>query len=423
MHTTCLVSELLGFNHGKIITRRPLGYLLLFSLLFLHAAAQNPNPPSFNQYDGGIPHFDKRMAVVMILLVLVFFTLGFLSVYTRRCAQRRFRGGVDLGLGAGWVSRGLDASVIETFPTFVYSSVKGLKIGKGSLECAVCLNEFQDNETLRLIPKCDHVFHPDCIDAWLVSHTTCPVCRANLVPRPGETSRESHPLSQLLDRDSDAGQPENVPDCHVSIPVEDDHYWRAEESPEINLIDASKVSIDQSRPPRSRSTGFGTRRSRSTGLRFSGLFPRSRSTGHLLVQPGENRERFTLRLPEDVRNQLVNSTLYRTKSSSVALPRVGSARRGYRSGSVGVGRPKNCSYYERFDPNPPPERWVFSMTPPFISQSGSVRSRQGMDGNNVSTPAKGASSESSKPPSDSLITGMDDVVERSSGPLRPEHQV
>ena len=51
----------------------------------------------------------------------------------------------------------------------------------------MCLNEFEDDERLRLIPKCDHVFHPECIDAWLASHTTCPVCRANLVPEPGET--------------------------------------------------------------------------------------------------------------------------------------------------------------------------------------------------------------------------------------------
>ncbi|KAH1110281.1 E3 ubiquitin-protein ligase ATL6 [Glycine max] len=52
------------------------------------------------------------------------------------------------------------------------------KLGKGTLECAVCLNEFEDTETLRLIPKCDLVFHPECIDEWLPSHTTCPVCRA-----------------------------------------------------------------------------------------------------------------------------------------------------------------------------------------------------------------------------------------------------
>ncbi|CAL9778381.1 unnamed protein product [Musa acuminata subsp. burmannicoides] len=63
------------------------------------------------------------------------------------------------------------------FSTLVYFKVKGLKVGKGTLECAVCLNDFKDDEELRLLP---HVFHFDCIDAWLASYVTCPICHANL---------------------------------------------------------------------------------------------------------------------------------------------------------------------------------------------------------------------------------------------------
>ena len=84
------------------------------------------------------------------------------------------------------IARGLNSSDIERFPTFVYSAVKAHKKGKEGLECAVCLNEFEDDETLRLLPKCNHVFHSDCIDLWLAFHVTCPVCRANLTPKPGE---------------------------------------------------------------------------------------------------------------------------------------------------------------------------------------------------------------------------------------------
>ncbi|KAI7985909.1 E3 ubiquitin-protein ligase ATL6 [Camellia lanceoleosa] len=64
--------------------------------------------------------------------------------------------------------RGLDPKVIESFPIFHYSEIKDHKIGKGTLECAVCINEFKDDETLRLLPKCDHLFHSECIDAWFV---------------------------------------------------------------------------------------------------------------------------------------------------------------------------------------------------------------------------------------------------------------
>ncbi|XP_014621679.1 E3 ubiquitin-protein ligase ATL6-like [Glycine soja] len=62
---------------------------------------------------------------------------------------------------------GFDQAVIDTFLT---------------LECVVCLNEFEDTETLRLIPKCDLVFHSECIDEWIASHTTYLVCRAKPVP-------------------------------------------------------------------------------------------------------------------------------------------------------------------------------------------------------------------------------------------------
>ncbi|KAI3440418.1 uncharacterized protein J3R85_003481 [Psidium guajava] len=78
----------------------------------------------------------------------------------------------------------LDPTVIRSFPTVLYSAVKGHKIGEASLACAVCLSDFEDHDTLRLIPRCHHAFHPDCIGKWLASRSTCPVCRANLTSQP-----------------------------------------------------------------------------------------------------------------------------------------------------------------------------------------------------------------------------------------------
>ncbi|KHN26534.1 RING-H2 finger protein ATL2 [Glycine soja] len=45
-------------------------------------------------------------------------------------------------------------------------------------ECAVCLSEFEPGETGRVLPKCNHSFHIECIDMWFHSHDTCPLCRA-----------------------------------------------------------------------------------------------------------------------------------------------------------------------------------------------------------------------------------------------------
>ncbi|CAI5997037.1 unnamed protein product [Closterium sp. NIES-64] len=53
----------------------------------------------------------------------------------------------------------------------------------GATECAVCLSDFSDGEQLRCLLPCAHRFHVACIDCWLLSHTTCPVCRTALEPR------------------------------------------------------------------------------------------------------------------------------------------------------------------------------------------------------------------------------------------------
>ncbi|KAH7387658.1 hypothetical protein KP509_16G035000 [Ceratopteris richardii] len=69
---------------------------------------------------------------------------------------------------------GVDRSVIDSLPTFSFSSLHGLKDG---LECAVCLSRFEVSDTLRLLPKCKHAFHCECVDTWLSNHSTCPLCR------------------------------------------------------------------------------------------------------------------------------------------------------------------------------------------------------------------------------------------------------
>eukprot|EP00897_Mesotaenium_endlicherianum_P008743 jgi/Mesen1/7898/ME000420S07058 len=46
--------------------------------------------------------------------------------------------------------------------------------------CAVCLGEYEEGEQLRKLPVCQHSFHVPCIDTWLQTHSTCPLCRTSL---------------------------------------------------------------------------------------------------------------------------------------------------------------------------------------------------------------------------------------------------
>ncbi|XP_047172928.1 RING-H2 finger protein ATL54-like [Vigna umbellata] len=76
---------------------------------------------------------------------------------------------------------GLQQSVIGSITVCKYKKDEGLIEGS---ECSVCLSEFEEDESLRLLPKCNHAFHLPCIDTWLRSHTNCPMCRAPIVTDP-----------------------------------------------------------------------------------------------------------------------------------------------------------------------------------------------------------------------------------------------
>nr|CAD1826812.1 unnamed protein product [Ananas comosus var. bracteatus] len=72
---------------------------------------------------------------------------------------------------------GLDQSLIDLLPIFPYQEILG---PKEPFDCAVCLCEFAAEDRLRLLPLCGHAFHLSCIDTWLLSNSTCPLCRGVL---------------------------------------------------------------------------------------------------------------------------------------------------------------------------------------------------------------------------------------------------
>lgn len=52
------------------------------------------------------------------------------------------------------------------------------------VECCICLEDFlADAESKVVTPKCGHLFHELCIDAWLKQNSSCPQCRLAVVRR------------------------------------------------------------------------------------------------------------------------------------------------------------------------------------------------------------------------------------------------
>lgn len=311
--------------------------VLLLSPAVPRAAAQTP-PQTDDQY---YRNFSPSMAVIIVVLVAALFFMGFFSIYIRHCNESSAGNSVRhaLSLRRRAAARGLDASVLETFPTFTYAEVKDHKIGKGALECAVCLNEFEDDETLRLIPKCDHVFHPECIDAWLESHVTCPVCRADLSNQPGNEPVQTPELPTGSEEAIEEPQNEEI---SIQVVTDQEQQRQQQDEPVREKPVKRNLSFNvPNLPPRS----FSIKRPRVLN-KF-----RSHSTGHLLVIPGENLDRYTLRLPEGVRKEVMNRALLnRARSMAVHLPRDASSRRGNRTGNgAGEGSSRGGRSYRRME--------------------------------------------------------------------------
>ncbi|KAH0686973.1 hypothetical protein KY284_017526 [Solanum tuberosum] len=340
----------------------------LFLLVLLCPASAQPSnsPDSENRFE--YPSVSPAMAIIIVILIAALFFIAFFSIYIRNrgATNGSIRQTFSMRRRTAAATRGLEDSVIETFPTFTYVEVKDHHIGKGALECAVCLNEFEDDEMLRLIPKCDHVFHPECIDAWLKSHVTCPVCRADLTPKPDEPVPVQTPdTNRELGQEQENLQQNN--EVSIQIEVDEDLMSQQEESSVRPEVKRNLSFNAVNRPPRS----FSVKRPKM----FSKF--RSHSTGHSLVVPGENLDRYTLRLPEKVRKNVMDRALLnRTRSCAVTLPRHGSTTRGYRAGP-GEGSNRGTRSFkriDRFDPEAKSDRWFLKIAPPFFTRGSSMKS-------------------------------------------------
>ncbi|MFQ6646794.1 hypothetical protein Gotur_019867 [Gossypium turneri] len=46
-------------------------------------------------------------------------------------------------------------------------------------ECVICLEEFKDGDSCRVLTNCNHLYHQLCMDEWLVKNSHCPLCRGS----------------------------------------------------------------------------------------------------------------------------------------------------------------------------------------------------------------------------------------------------
>ncbi|KAB2017622.1 hypothetical protein ES319_D08G175100v1 [Gossypium barbadense] len=172
--------------------------------------ASPPPPPLFyGVMGGGAVNFDEnyntsdrshssssidnvKPSIIVIILILSITVLLSVSLYlllrhlNRRCLSRVFRSSAS-NITASASHRVTPEqspapSFLDSLPMFTFSSITR-RSNNGSTvsgDCAVCLSKFEPLDQLRLLPLCCHAFHAQCIDAWLTTNQTCPLCRSSL---------------------------------------------------------------------------------------------------------------------------------------------------------------------------------------------------------------------------------------------------
>ncbi|GFO02127.1 LOW QUALITY PROTEIN: RING finger protein 38 [Plakobranchus ocellatus] len=80
---------------------------------------------------------------------------------------------------------GLSEDKIQQIPTRQFSrSADGS--GSDQTSCVFCMCDFEDKQLLRILP-CFHEFHAECVNEWLKTHRTCPVCRHDVTENRSES--------------------------------------------------------------------------------------------------------------------------------------------------------------------------------------------------------------------------------------------
>ncbi|KAK6913130.1 Zinc finger, RING-type [Dillenia turbinata] len=127
---------------------------------------------------------------IIISVMLLFMGIGILITIHACIIRRAFR--ISFSGDINIVERGstsMSQEDIDKLPCFDYITKE--KGTSPAADCAVCLDNFKSGEKCRLLPLCNHSFHAECVDSWLLKKPMCPVCRTIAGPcKTGSVSGE-----------------------------------------------------------------------------------------------------------------------------------------------------------------------------------------------------------------------------------------
>ncbi|KAM8835919.1 E3 ubiquitin-protein ligase RNF43 isoform 1-T1 [Synchiropus picturatus] len=205
------------------------------------------------------PHYDVGILLTIVLAIL---TIVFIFAFRYKCKSNRTWDSVHQQ-----TMRAISRLETKTYSSQGCSSSQHHRPAWGSASssnsspvCAICLEEFQDGQHLRII-SCAHEFHKDCVDPWLLQHRTCPLCMHNIMgtERQAQRSRiqQSAEQSQTFLHPQSYSSPRNHLFPQHAIPFSmRPHYPRGPSGPYPSLghysasspVDSETLRFLPSRP-------------------------------------------------------------------------------------------------------------------------------------------------------------------------------
>ncbi|XP_071741981.1 RING-H2 finger protein ATL64-like [Rutidosis leptorrhynchoides] len=228
-----------------------------------------------NVHDSSTVNVESNIMMMSIIAFFIAIVFCFLLYYfSKRGIQTTPR---ESNNPVSEQKRGLDALFLDKIKVIEYDPNEF----KGGLECAVCLSDVEKGEKARILPKCDHGFHLECIDTWFLSHTTCPICR-NAVNDQMELVLELEQedlIHVLLEEDEDNHHHQDSASEQESSSTSSSSSMKNGEKPDL-VIDIPRRDVleeEEEKTPVSSSRMRSLRRMLSGSSRFNPFSPSSES--------------------------------------------------------------------------------------------------------------------------------------------------
>lgn len=150
------------------------------------------NTTSPRNHSSSLSHNILIAVTAFAVTVTVLFAIYFILRYRLR---RSSSSSTVVSSSRNRISPETTSSNVDSLPLFAFSSITRKSTSDAAGDCAVCLSKFESQDLLRLLPLCCHAFHAECIDTWLQSNRSCPLCRSAVFVSESEQMKLLRPSS------------------------------------------------------------------------------------------------------------------------------------------------------------------------------------------------------------------------------------